>query len=410
MRLSSTLSAIPVRKPVYPKRTSKIKSLAIVTTGAVIFHAGFCIYKGNEKFYKNTLMPLTRYLPAEMSHNLAVLACKYKVFPQPPQPDSQNLSVGFFNKQITNPIGIAAGFDKQGEAVEGLSKLGFGFVEIGSVTPEPQPGNPTPRVFRLLNDKAIINRYGFNSEGHRVVFERLNELKNVRGFDGVLGVNLGKNKTSGSPIADYVNGVKMFGPIADYLVVNVSSPNTPGLRDLQGKKELEELLTQIVETRNSLPVNNKVPILLKISPDITKQDIKDIVGVINKKKCGVEGLIVSNTTIARDSLNEVELANEAGGLSGAPLRSKSTQLIADIYAQIGGKIPIVGVGGISSGQDALEKLEAGASYLQLYTAFIYEGPPVVTRIKKELSQLLEERGYQNVQDAVGKNYKNYLSK
>ncbi|XP_036328519.1 dihydroorotate dehydrogenase (quinone), mitochondrial [Rhagoletis pomonella] len=410
MRITSLLSAIPIREPVHPKRNNKLKSLAIVTAGATVFYAGVCVYKGNEKFYKNTLMPLTRYLPAEMSHNLAVLACKYKVFPAPRQPDSQNLGIAFFHKKISNPIGIAAGFDKQGEAVEGLTKLGFGFTEIGSVTPEPQPGNPTPRVFRLVNDEAIINRYGFNSEGHRVVFERLSELKNVRGFDGVLGVNLGKNKTSDSPIADYVNGVKVFGPIADYLVVNVSSPNTPGLRDLQGKKELEQLLAAIVEARNSLEVNNKIPILLKISPDISKQDIKDIVGVINKKTCRVEGLIVSNTTIAREKLTEVELANEIGGLSGAPLRSKSTQLIADIYAQTGGKIPIVGVGGISSGQDALEKLEAGASYLQLYTAFIYEGPPVVTRIKKELSQLLEERGYKNVQEAVGKQYKNYLSK
>ncbi|XP_067635638.1 dihydroorotate dehydrogenase (quinone), mitochondrial isoform X2 [Eurosta solidaginis] len=355
-------------------------------------------------------MPLMRYLPAEMSHNLALLACKYKVFPAPAQPDAQNLAVAFFDKPISNPIGIAAGFDKQGEAVEGLSKLGFGFVEIGSVTPEPQPGNPTPRVFRLFNDKAIINRYGFNSQGHKAVFERLNELKSARGYEGVLGVNLGKNKTTDSPIADYVSGVKVFGPVANYLVVNVSSPNTPGLRDLQGKKELEQLLTSIVEARNSLPANNQVPILLKISPDVNKEDLKDIVGVINKKACRVDGLIVSNTTLARENLKEIELAHESGGLSGTPLRSKSTQLIADVYAQTGGKIPIIGVGGISSGRDALEKLEAGATYLQFYTAFIYEGPPAVTRIKKELSQLLDEKGYKSVQEAVGKNYKNYLNK
>lgn len=410
MRLSQLLNAMTARESVLPRRRNKLKSLAVVTTGAYIFYAGFCIYKGNENFYKNTLMPLSRYLPTETSHKLAVLACKYKVFPASPQPDSHNLAVTFFNKEISNPIGIAAGFDKQGEAVEGLSKLGFGFVEIGSVTPEPQPGNPLPRVFRLTNDEAIINRYGFNSEGHRIVFERLNELRNMRGFDGVLGVNLGKNKTSESPISDYVNGVKLFGPIADYLVVNVSSPNTPGLRDLQGKSELEQLLKAIIEARNSLTINNKIPILLKISPDITKQDINDIVGVINKKNCRIEGLIVSNTTIARDNLKEIELAKEVGGLSGPPIRSKSTQLIAEMYAQTGGKIPIIGVGGISSGKDALEKLEAGASYLQFYTAFIYEGPPVVKRIKRELSQLLADKGYTSVKDAVGKNYKNYLNK
>ncbi|CAD6996129.1 dihydroorotate dehydrogenase (quinone), mitochondrial [Ceratitis capitata] len=409
MRLTNLLRALPVKEPVVPKRMNKLKSLAIVTTGATIFCTGFSIYKCNENFYKNTLMPLTRYLPPETSHNLAVLACKYKIFSAPPKPDSQNLATTFFNKQITNPIGIAAGFDKQGEAVEGLYKLGFGFVEIGSVTPEPQPGNPTPRVFRLVNDAAIINRYGFNSDGHKIVFERLNKLRIERGFDGVLGVNLGKNKTSESPIADYVNGVNVFGPIADYLVVNISSPNTPGLRDLQGKKELEELLKAIIVARNSLPVNNKVPILLKIAPDLTKKDMKDIVSVINKNACRVEGIIVSNTTLSRENLKEVELAGESGGLSGAPIRSKSTQLIADIYAQTNGNIPIIGVGGISSGKDALEKLEAGASYLQFYTAFIYEGPPVVTRIKKELSQLLEEKGYKSVDDAVGKNYKKYVS-
>lgn len=223
----------------------------------------------------------------------------------------------------------------------------------------------------------------------------------------MLGVNLGKNKNSTSALGDYVHGVQLFGPIADYLVINVSSPNTPGLRDLQGKKDLENLLQGVVDARNKLPFNNNVPILLKLSPDLNKQDIKDIASVIGKKTCRVDGLIVSNTTLTRDNLQESTLAAETGGLSGVPLRSKSTQLIADMYYQTSGKVPIIGVGGISSGQDAFEKLEAGASYLQFYTAFIYHGPPIVNRIKAELSEILNEKGYKNVQEVVGKNYKKY---
>ena len=308
-----------------------------------------------------------------------------------------------------NPLGIAAGFDKQGEAVEGLNSIGFGFVEIGSVTPLPQPGNPTPRVFRLKADEAIINRYGFNSEGHQQVFDRLQALRKKGDFKGVLGINLGKNKSSASPLEDYVQGVKKFGPIADYLVINISSPNTPGLRDLQGKKELAQLLTAVLAARNQLAGNVKVPILLKISPDLNKQDIEDIASVISQQPCQVDGLIVCNTTTSRENLKESELAAETGGLSGAPLRSKSTQLIAEMYQQTGGKVPIIGVGGINNGKDALEKLEAGASYLQFYTAFIYHGPPIVEKIKSELSQLLTKRGYSSIEQAVGKKHKEYLT-
>lgn len=392
------------------QKLNKVRSLILVSAGASLGFAGISIYAGNERFYKEWVMPAVRQLPAEMSHNLAVLACKYKVFSKPKDLDAENLSTKFFGKPISNPIGIAAGFDKQAEAVEGLEKIGFGFVEIGSVTPEPQPGNPTPRVFRLIADEAIINRYGFNSDGYKVIYERLKALRESGVFKGVLGVNLGKNKTSESPLTDYVQGVQLFGPVADYLVINISSPNTPGLRDLQGKKDLEQLLRGILNARKNLPINSNVPILLKLSPDLSKQDIKDIAAVISKKSCCVDGLIVSNTTTERHNLKELDLAVEAGGLSGVPLRSKSTQLIADMYYQTDGKIPIIGVGGISSGQDAFEKLEAGASYLQLYTALIYHGPPVVQRIKRELSELLQENGYKNVQEVVGKNYKKYYSK
>ncbi|XP_073831744.1 dihydroorotate dehydrogenase (quinone), mitochondrial-like [Musca autumnalis] len=392
------------------KAINKLRSLAVVCAGGWFVFSGLCINQGNESYYKNVLMPATRLLPPETSHKLAVWCCKYKVFGKQAKQDDAILATKFFGRDLENPLGIAAGFDKHGEAVEGLKQLGFGFVEIGSVTPEPQPGNPQPRVFRLVNDEAIINRYGFNSEGHTVVFQRLKELKESGKFDGILGINLGKNKTSPSAKEDYKQGVQLFGPIADYLVINISSPNTPGLRDLQGKKDLQELLETVIQTRNELPYNNKVPVLLKIAPDLTMQDIKDIASVVNKKQCHVDGLIVSNTTVARENLKDEEMAKETGGLSGVPLRPKSTQLVAEMYYQTSGKVPIIGVGGISSGQDAFEKLEAGASYLQLYTSFIYGGPPVVRRIKQELAEILQAKGYKSISEVVGTNYKAYLKK
>lgn len=392
------------------KFKTKMRSLLVVTTGAGMVFTGINLFKGKDKFYDDFLMPLARKVPPETSHRLAVLGCKYKLFPSSGKEDPDILSTPFFNTHLKNPIGIAAGFDKQGEAIEGLEQIGFGFVEIGSVTPEPQPGNPTPRVFRLNADQAIINRYGFNSEGHKVVFERLNELKKDNKYKGILGINLGKNKTSPNALDDYVKGVNTFGPIADYLVINVSSPNTPGLRDLQGKQDLENLLTGVVEARNNLPTNNTVPIFVKIAPDLTKKDIEDICSVVLKKKCKMDGMIVSNTTIDKSQVSNKELAQEAGGLSGAPLKSKSTQLIAEIYSQTKGKIPIIGVGGVFNGQDAYEKIEAGASYVQLYTAFIFHGPPVISKIKNELAEILKEQGYKSVSEVVGKNYKKYLSK
>lgn len=388
-----------------------MKSLALVVPGAGLFWASINIYKGNEKFYDNILMPIVQKIPPETSHRLAVLACKYKVFPRSKTMDPISLSTDFFGQKISNPIGIAAGFDKQGEAVEGLEQIGFGLVEIGSITPFPQPGNDKPRVFRLVNDKAIINRYGFNSDGHKIVFDRLKELRMKSTLKTVLGINLGKNKTSNDALRDYVEGVQLFGTISDYLVINVSSPNTPGLRDLQGKKDLENLLRGVLSARNNLPTNNKVPILLKLAPDLTQQDVKDITSVINQKDCKVDGLIISNTTIDKSNLKSPEeLTSQAGGLSGAPLKDRSTQLIAQIYNLTGGKVPIIGVGGVFSGQDAYEKIQAGASYVQLYTSLIYHGPPIVEKVKRELDQILVKDGYKNVKEAVGSNYKRFLNK
>uniref|UniRef100_A0A1B0FFF7 Dihydroorotate dehydrogenase (quinone), mitochondrial n=1 Tax=Glossina morsitans morsitans TaxID=37546 RepID=A0A1B0FFF7_GLOMM len=373
------------------KALNKLKSLTFVTLGGGCIFSALCINQSNEKFYEEVLMPVTRLLPPEFSHKAAVWACKNKLLGQS-RPDDGILKCNFFGSTLKNPIGIAAGFDKHAEAVEGISQLGFGFIEIGSVTPEPRTGTAETAF-----------------EGHRVVYERLKAVRESGQFSGILGVNLGKNKDSTSAKQDYVKGVQIFGPIADYLVVNISSPNTPGLRDLQGKKDLQELLEAVIQARNQLSVNNSVPILLKLAPDLTKQDIKDIVSVINKKSCKVDGLIISNTTVSRQDLKDSQLALENGGLSGAPLRSKSTRLVAQIYYQTGGKIPIIGVGGIATGEDAFEKLEAGASYLQLYTSFIYHGPPVVNKIKRELVDILNKKGYNSISQVVGCNYKKYLS-
>ncbi|XP_067651067.1 dihydroorotate dehydrogenase (quinone), mitochondrial-like isoform X2 [Haliotis asinina] len=371
-----------------------------VCTGGTLTFFGISLYNGNEKFYREMAMPALQWLGAERAHNLAVLAAKYKMIPKPTLADSPCLKTQVWGMEFTNPVGLAAGFDKNGEALDGLMKAGFGFVEIGSITPEPQPGNPKPRVFRLKKDKAVINRYGFNSDGHDSVYQRLHPRTS-----GVLGVNLGKNKTSTDPGKDYVAGVKKFGHVADYLVVNVSSPNTPGLRSLQGRQQLEDLLEKVVAARNELGGSHKPPLLVKIAPDLTDQDKQDIAAVVAMKKCHVDGLIVTNTTVSRPPSLMSEDKDEIGGLSGEPLKALSTATVRDMYRLTQGKIPIIGVGGISSGVDAYEKIRAGASLLQLYTALVYQGPPVVSRIKRELQELLQSEGYSNISQAVGADHR-----
>lgn len=272
------------------------------------------------------------------------------------------------------------------------------FIISGSVTPNPQPGNPKPRVFRLPEDKAVINRYGFNSDGHNAVYERLKSLRSDPSFLGVIGVNLGKNKTSDDAISDYAEGIKKFSDLADYLVINISSPNTQGLRDLQSKQNLEQLLSKLNQLRESM--NKKPPLLLKLAPDLSDSERQDVVDVIQKSKSRVDGLILSNTTISRtDLVNDSK--NETGGLSGAPLTDKSTLMIADMYRRTKGRIPIIGVGGIFTGQDAYDKIIAGASLVQIYTSYAYHGPPIVQRIKRELEGLITSNGYSSVADAVG---------
>lgn len=393
------------------RKINRLRSLGIVTAGAAVLVAGITAYKKQDSLYRTFVMPAVRLLPAETSHQLALLACKYRVYPRSQYEDNANLQTKFFGRMLKNPIGIAAGFDKNAEAVDGLQDMGFGFVEVGTVTPAAQEGNPKPRVFRLVEDRAIINRYGFNSEGHQAVLQRLRLLRSKEDFNGVVGVNLGRNKETMSPMADYVQGVRVFGPVADYLVINVSSPNTKGLRDMQTKSKLTELLEHVNEARTRLERNKNVPILLKLSPDLSLSDMKDIVSVINRKKSRVDGLIVTNTTVSRDNINASnKTAKEVGGLSGEPLRARSTEMIAQMYVLTDGKIPIIGVGGVASGYDAYEKIEAGASYVQVYTALVYEGPGLVDQIKAELSSLITSLGHANVQDVVGTNAKFYLPK
>ncbi|KAG7298952.1 hypothetical protein JYU34_017418 [Plutella xylostella] len=380
----------------------KLKSLCYLTLGGSVAYQFIYMKKDFPSYYEHVLQPASQYLSPEWAHNLGVAAIKYGIFPPEKYNDPSVLKTKFLNYDLSNPIGIAAGFDKHADAVVGLRNLGFSIVEIGSVTPEPQPGNPKPRVFRLSEDQAVINRYGFNSEGHNKVHQKLQNVDKAQLRQGLLGINLGKNKLSESAVLDYVDGIKKFNDVADYFVINISSPNTPGLRALQEKDELQKLLTEVNKVRASLESQNKPPLLLKLAPDLTLQDKKDIVSVITKKESKVDGLVISNTTIERPGLANQEVAKETGGLSGKPLTNKSTEMIKEMYKLTKGKVPIIGVGGVFTGQDAYDKILAGASAIQIYTALIYQGPPVVTKIKTELADLLEKNGYKCVNDAVGK--------
>ncbi|XP_051884716.1 dihydroorotate dehydrogenase (quinone), mitochondrial [Pristis pectinata] len=383
------------------------EAVQVLGSGTCLFFA-YCTAVGDEKFYANHLMPtLQRFLDPETAHTFAVRFISWGLIPHSKCKDSSALEVNVFGQKFKNPVGIAAGFDKHAEAVDGLYKMGFGFVEVGTVTPQPQDGNPRPRVFRLDTDQAVINRYGFNSHGLAVVQRRLQARSEIQAQltkgGRPLGINLGKNKLSRDAASDYVEGVRELGPLADYLVVNVSSPNTPGLRALQGKEELRSLLEKVMKERDHLKVNRKPAVLLKIAPDLTAEDKKDIARVVTE--LGVDGLIVTNTTVSRPQTLQDPLQTQGGGLSGAPLKEMSTKTVNEMYSLTKGRVPIIGVGGISSGADVLEKIRAGATLIQLYTAFTYQGPPVVAKIKRELEQLLKEQGFSSVAEAVGADHR-----
>jgi dihydroorotate dehydrogenase len=324
---------------------------------------------------------LLRRFDAEHAHALAIAGLK--LLPPRSRPsDDPRLRVHAFGLEFQNPVGLAAGFDKNAEAPDAMLGFGFGFVEVGTLTPRPQPGNPRPRVFRLVEDRAVVNRYGFNNDGHARAHARL-AARRARG--GIVGVNIGANKDSDDRVADYARGIEAFADVASYFTVNVSSPNTPGLRDLQEKTALDELLAQVLAARERAA--QRRPVLLKIAPDLSFAELDDIVGVARAR--GVDGMIVSNTTLARPSTLRSPGARESGGLSGAPLFEPSTRLLAAAFQRVEGQFPLIGVGGVESPETALAKMEAGAALVQLYSGLVYAGPGLVTRTKRGLLALLE---------------------
>ena len=348
--------------------------------------------------------PLLRSVDPEKAHGLTIKALASGLVPAVREADDPILQTRVLGLDFTNPVGLAAGFDKNAEVVDPMLRLGFGFVEAGSVTPRPQPGNPKPRLFRVPEQGAVINRMGFNNEGLEPFAERLERrLSSGRKAPGIVGANLGKNKDTVEAADDYAIGVRRVAALADYLVVNVSSPNTPGLRALQGRDPLRTLLGRVLDARSECKLARNPPVLLKIAPDLTDEDKADIAAVALES--GIDGLIVSNTTIARPAEIPEPLRSEAGGLSGKPLFVPSTKVLGEMYGLTGGKLPLVGVGGIASGADAYAKIRAGASLVQFYSAMVYGGPALVQAIKRDLAALLRRDGFARLGDAVGADHR-----
>jgi dihydroorotate dehydrogenase len=342
-------------------------------------------------------LPLLRWLDPEDAHRLAIQGLRF-LPPIRQRLDDPKLAVRAFGLNFPNPVGMAAGFDKSAEAPDALLKLGFGFVEIGSVTPLPQAGNARPRLFRLERDEAIINRMGFNNDGAAVVLRRLASRAHL---SGIVGVNVGANKDSPDRTADYVKLIETFAPVASYFTINVSSPNTPGLRNLQQSAALDDLLARVIDTRERVRKNaGDSPVLLKIAPDLSLAELDDVVHIARSRR--VDGMIVANTTLARPStLREQARTKEQGGLSGRPLFRLSTRMVAETYVRAEGAFPLIGVGGIDSGGAALTKIRAGASLIQLYSALVYKGLGLVDDIKRDLSSTLLRTGRETLSEIVG---------
>src|SRR5215471_16444995 len=341
--------------------------------------------------------PLLRAMDPEDAHGLALRALKLAPLPKAVADDAQ-LAVRAFGLTFPNPVGLAAGFDKHAEVPDPLLRAGFGFVEVGTVTPRPQTGNPRPRLFRLNGDEAVINRFGFNSEGEAAVLARLAARAN-RG--GIVGCNIGANKLTEDRGADYVRLIEAFAPVVSYFTVNISSPNTPGLRDLQQAAALDDLLARVVAARDRVSLRaGDTPVLVKIAPDLTLAELDDVVAVTRRRT--VDGMIVSNTTIQRPrGLRDGRLAQEAGGLSGRPLFALSTRMLAETFVRVEGQFPLIGSGGIDSGATALAKMRAGANLVQLYSALVFRGLGLVGEIKDELIAALERGEARTLADLVG---------
>ncbi|QDI76153.1 MULTISPECIES: quinone-dependent dihydroorotate dehydrogenase [Leisingera] len=335
----------------------------------------------------------------EAAHGLSIKALTMGLAPAPGPVTSARLRTTLAGIELPNPVGLAAGYDKNAEALAPLARSGFGFIEVGAATPRPQPGNPKPRLFRLTEDKAAINRFGFNNEGMEAIGMRLSQ----RPSDAVIGLNLGANKDSADRAADFAKVLAHCGAHLDFATVNVSSPNTEKLRDLQGKAALSALLAGVIETRNSL--SRRVPVFLKIAPDLDRAGIEDIAAVA--VETGIDAVIATNTTLSRDGLHSAH-RDEAGGLSGAPLFEKSTRVLAQLSELLDGTVPLVGVGGISTAEQAYAKICAGASAVQFYTAMVYGGLSLAGDIARGLDELLARDGFDNVAQAVGTKRKDWL--
>jgi dihydroorotate dehydrogenase len=341
--------------------------------------------------------PLLRMLDPEDAHRFAIRALKFPPFVKLVA-DDPRLAVRAFGLNFPNPVGMAAGFDKHAEVPDALLRLGFGFVEVGTVTPVPQSGNPRPRLFRLYRDEAVINRLGFNSEGADAVLHRLAARASE---GGIVGINIGANRDSPDRIADYVRLIETFAPVVSYFAVNISSPNTPGLRELQQAKVLDSLLARVVDARARMSREaGTTPVLIKIAPDLTLGELDDIVGAARKHR--VDGMIIGNTTISRPPrLHDQLTASQAGGLSGRPLFALATRMLAETYVRVEGAFPLVGVGGIDSGEAALAKVRAGACLIQLYSALVFHGLRLVPAIKSELSNALRPDRHAGIEELVG---------
>jgi dihydroorotate dehydrogenase len=342
-------------------------------------------------------------LEPEAAHHAALFALKHGLVGVRAEPDDPILATTVWGLQFLNPVGLAAGFDKDAHVVDAMLNLGFGFVEAGTVTPKPQPGNPKPRLFRLHQDLAIINRLGFNSGGVAVFAERLKMRRLKPQARGIVGANVGKNRDTVDGAADYVAGIEAVAGLAEYLVVNISSPNTPGLRALQDKAPIKDLLTRVLAARDkAVSGTRRPPLLAKVGPDLSQAQLQDIAEVALAAR--VDGLIVGNTTLERPASLKSRHKAQAGGLSGVPLMASSTRCLAALYRLTQGKIPLMGCGGVASGKDAYVKVRAGASLVQVYSALVFHGPALVERIKRELAACLREGGFCRVSDAVGRDH------
>ncbi|MEW6255895.1 MAG: quinone-dependent dihydroorotate dehydrogenase [Pseudomonadota bacterium] len=345
--------------------------------------------------------PALSLVSAETAHTLAIAALRAGLVPKGHEADDPVLSARVWGLDFPNPIGLAAGFDKNAEVMDPLLGLGFGFVEAGSVTPRAQPGNPKPRLFRLEEDRGVINRFGFNSQGLDAFVARLA----ARPQRGIVGINLGKNKQTEDAAEDYVIGIAATARYASYLVCNLSSPNTPGLRALQARSAMQDLVARAISARDAaIPEpTRRPPLLVKIAPDLDDAALEDICAVA--LATGVDGIILGNTTISRPSGLRSSHRDEAGGLSGRPLFALSTERLKALYRLIGGRIPLVGCGGVASGADAYEKVRAGAHLVQLYSALVFHGPGLVRDIKRDLAARLKSDGFRTLSEAVGADHR-----